>query len=830
MSNNTLSALAKSRAGSPTLLERARQFLTLALFFAGIMPALAVNPGLPLIGNTSTDNQVYATKFAVEITVGANTSYSDTAQQTDHVKIMGHLLPPANQVGKKANLFVVNRLGSKFFMKNLNGVFVPWNGRIADLMPAAEQVTLSSAVVLEIFNGAVDIVGNHDIFLGYMLQDSNTLIHSSTPARLAVVPSTAAINIAPLGSPRILVNDAATLVRLRTSLSGNTASASRFKTLVDAEVAGARAYGFQPWYAALMGQVTGAASYCRFAIDRTEEFVASEEALIRNNQRAVVAADSYLYVGSTIGNVALVYDWCRSQMTAAQLTRWANYGNQAVWNVWNYKQAQWGSTTYAWSGWSIDNPSNNYYYSFLRATMLLGLATYGENTQAQAWIDKFRTEKFANELVPTFNRDLVGGGSREGTGYGTAMARLFELYYWWEKSTGERIADVTPHALASLDKFIHDIVPTLDRISPTGDHSRDSTALLFDYHREYLAILSQLYPTDVMSGVSKTLLAQSSVPRMGYGFEFWVDFLYDQGNLTAQPLSRLATARWSSGTGQFSMRSSWNTDATYANLICGPYTESHAHRDQGSFVFFKGNWLALDENIYSHSGIAADEVNHNLVRIEQNGAVIKQVYNTSCSMLALADTPIYTYGLASVTPVYGSKSVVAKMEREFLLIKPSTLVVLDRVQTTGTGVRRVWTLNLPGLPTIAGDRFTAMSGNNQLDVVTLAPTGLTPLVVSWPSANSDMSAGYRVDVADSTGDTSVFLNVLGADRAFSTAVRSDAAGQIGALITLANGSTATVRFSTAGTGGTLEVRDQTGQVTSTGALPTTIQALPRLAN
>jgi hypothetical protein len=639
------------------------------------------------------------------------------------------------------------------------------------------------------------------------------------------------VAITPLGSPRILLSDATTATRLRASLAGNTAAATRFKAIVDAEMSGSKAWDFQPWYAALMGQLTGNVAYCRFAVDRTESVVLAEEALIRASQRANVAADSYLDVGPIIGNVAIVYDWCRPQMTAAQRTRWSTYGNQAVWNVWNYNQAKWGNTIYPWSGWSIDNPSNNYYYSFLRATMLLGLATYGENNQAQAWIDKFRTEKIANQLVPTFNRDLQGGGSREGTGYGVAMKGLFGLYYWWEKSTGQRIADLTVHTRASLDKFMHDIVPTLDRVSPTGDHARDSTAALFDYHREYLEVLSRLYPTDVMAGVSKSLLAQSSVTRMANGFQAWADFLYDQSDIVAQPLTRLPTAHWGSGTGQFSVRSAWTADATYANLICGPYTESHAHHDQGSFVLFKGNWLAFDENINSHSGLAQEEAPHNLVRIEQNGTVVPQTYNSSCSMLALADTPAYSYGLARVTPVYRGKAAVVKVEREFLFIKPGTLVVLDRVQTSGTGVKRIWTLNLPGTPTISGDRLSAMSGSNQLDVVRLAPAGLASHVVSWPSANSDMSAGTRVDVADSNAsNSSVFLNVLGADRAFSSAVRSDLIGQTGAKITLANGNTATVRFSTAGTGGTLELRNQAGAVISSSTLPTTVQTLPRLAN
>ena len=180
--------------------------------------------------------------------------------------------------------------------------------------------------------------------------------------------------------------------------------------------------------------------------------------------------------------------------------------------------------------------------------------------------------------------------------------------------------------------------------------------------------------------------------------------------------------------------------------------------------------------------------------------------------------------------MYSGKASVTKVEREFLFIKPGTLVILDRVQTSGTGVKRIWTLNLPAAPSVSGDRLTAMGGTNQLDVVRLAPTGLSSQVISWPSVNSDMSAGYRVDVADSAGSSSVFLNVLGTDRAFSSAVRSDATGQTGAQITLANGNVATVRFSTDGTGGTLELRSQSGQILSTGALPATVQVLPRLAN
>ena len=96
-----------------------------------------------------------------------------------------------------------------------------------------------------------------------------------------------AVTIAPLGSPRILVSDADTLAHLRGLLNSNAESAVRFKTMVDNQIAGVNNYyGFEPWYAALMGQITGVQSYCSYAVTQTEDFVASEEALIQANQRA----------------------------------------------------------------------------------------------------------------------------------------------------------------------------------------------------------------------------------------------------------------------------------------------------------------------------------------------------------------------------------------------------------------------------------------------------------------------------------------------------------------------------------------------------------------
>ncbi|MFN0185333.1 MAG: hypothetical protein ACKVQR_16090 [Aquabacterium sp.] len=605
----------------------------------------------------------------------------------------------------------------------------------------------------------------------------------------------------------------------------------RFQSDVTVALGGRPSYGFQPWYAALLYQLNGDERYARFAIDETDRFVTAEEQLVAKGLPAQVAGDSYLDVGSTIGNLALVYDWCHDRLTPEQRERWRRYGNQAVWNVWNHTRARWGNVTHPWTGWSVDNPSNNYYYSFLRATMLLGLATLGETPEAESWLQLFRTAKIANQLVPTFNRDLVGGGSREGTGYGTAMKNLFQLYDWWERSTGDKIAGLTPHAEDSIAYLLHSIVPTQDRVAPVGDHSRDASAALFDYHREYLLALQSLYPAHPLGPAARSMLGQSTVPRMRHSFNFYVDYLYDP-NDRPPPAARaeMSTTYWARGVGHLMTRSSWDRSATYAHFICGPYTESHAHRDQGSFLLFKGTWLAADGNLYSRSGLEQGEEHHNLVRFESAGNTLRQRAGNACHLAALADTDAYTYAAAQVTPLYRSHSAVRQSEREFVYLKPDVLVVFDRAVVASAATRRIWTLNLPGAPTVDGDVLRYEEAGGRLEVRRLAPTGLTTSVLAWPSLSRSMSRGVRVDVAHEQGAASQFLHVLSLNGALRSSTRHDVDGQIGVQLQLSDGRTASVRFRVDGVGAHLDLTDPARpQRRAAGPLPTGVQVLPLTA-
>ena len=598
----------------------------------------------------------------------------------------------------------------------------------------------------------------------------------------------------PTQHPRIYLGQKANA--LKAALA--TPAGVRFKSTADTWVAGGDVYNFSPWNAALLGALTSDPKYCTKAIAAVDAQVSAGEAASSGGTQPEVANDSYLHVGDLIGDLALTYDWCFATVTASQKSRWLAYANQAVWNVWHPDQAMWGGHAMPWTGWSINDPSDNYYYSFLRATMLLGLAEKGEDPHGDDWITQFRQTKVLGQLIPTFDHDLDGGGSREGTGYGVAMRNLWSLYDFWHATTGEGIGAKTAHTRASMLSFIHQVVPTLDRFAPTGDQSRDSTASMFDYQRNYLQELVALYPKDKLAPRASALLAACSVPQMASGFMVVDDFMYANADVTATTLDGLGTAYHAAGIGELYARSGWDTHATWINLIAGPYTEYHAHQDQGSLMIYKDGWLSYDAVIDSHSGLRQETAAHSLVRVSSGGQAVTQVVGSMSSLAALHAGQDWLYASADVTPAYGANSPISKMQREIVFLKPSTIVVYDRV-TSAAGTTQTWQLATPKAPAISGSTAT-ITGTHALHVQRLAPAGATSSAFSYTSDPSgDYGAGYRLDETIAGGDQR-FLHVLSIDNAVTSA---SASGDSTVTVSLAGGQTATIAFSHDTVGATL---------------------------
>jgi hypothetical protein len=609
--------------------------------------------------------------------------------------------------------------------------------------------------------------------------------------------------------------------RLVAMVAANTEAWQRFKNIVDIQVSGEQnIYAFEAWYAALVSQVTDDTSYCDYAVGMIDDIVRDEESKISAGQRADVAGDSYLEVGPRIGDLALTYDWCFDQASASQKSRWVKYANQAVWNVWHPEEANWGGTVFEWSGWSIDNPSNNYYYSFLRATMTLGIATRGETDEGQQWIDMFRNAKIRDQLVPTFERDLTGGGSREGTGYGVAMKNLWELYDVWEGSTGENIADDTGHARASMLHLMHSTVPTLDRVAPIGDHARDASAAWFDYHRQYLAELIYLFKDDPIAPYAKQMLADSSVPEMDQPFMYVYDFLYDS-DVTPASLDGLGKAYFAPGNGDLFARSGWNEGATWMSFKAGPYSESHAHQDQGSFMIYKGGWLGYDGVVDSTSGLTQEPEAHSLIRFVSGGATVSMQEPTESMMVALARGNGWLYAAGDLTPAFDGNAAVTRWQREIVFIEPDVFVIYDRADSA-SGAQQVWQLVSPAAFTVNGASASVMGTGHRLTAQRILPASATG---TSSGLQGDFRGGFRYDET-SAGGSVRHLHVLSIDGAVTAATSSPGSTQDGVQLTLADGRTATVRFNSGAIGGTLQVSAGGGAPAIDETLAAGVQSLP----
>lgn len=525
----------------------------------------------------------------------------------------------------------------------------------------------------------------------------------------------------------------------------SSATYTRFRNMVDAVVnGGTRPYAFSGMDPAYMFRITGQTRYCTLAVQIAEEQVAAAEAAIAAGRNPAVAGDSYLDVGWNLSELGAAYAWCAAQMTAAQRTRWASYANQTLYNVWNHTSAAWGGRSAPWSGWSVDNPGNNYYYSFVQATMYWALAS-GNNTYLNLLV---------NDKIPALTQyysGLAGGGSREGTGYGTAHMNLFHLYKVWKDSTGQDIANASTHVTDTIRYWVHATVPTRERFAPIGDQARDSTATLFDYHRRLILEAMELSTNQNDKNLASWWLNHNAISQMGSAFNYRHD-LYPAGSSGALPTEALI--HHGVGTGHLFARTSWNTDATWVSFIAGPYSESHAHQDQGAFSVYKNSWLAVTPNILSHSGIIQDTNYQNTIRFERSGSIIRQVphddllpqYMSSMNITSRNNATGEFVAQADLTNAFNGNSAISYWRRNLSFVTESGVRVLnvqDSFQVS-SGTQAIFQLHTIAQPVVSGN--TVSAGGLVLTVQSPA----SPQISIVSLANGEFSGGYRIEIRGGT--------------------------------------------------------------------------------
>lgn len=503
----------------------------------------------------------------------------------------------------------------------------------------------------------------------------------------------------------------------------------RFVAWVDQALDGTPPYGFTATDAVTVYRVTGQSAYAQLAIATVEAQVSEAEGFIAIGQVPPIAGDQYLESGPWIHDVALVYAWCYPVLTAQQRSRWAAYAEQTVWNLWHHGQASWGGVAHPWPGWGVDDPGNNYHFSFLEATMFWGLASDGPT-----WLALLEDEKLP--ALTAYWAQLSGGGSREGTGYGLALMRLFELYRLWRDSTGVDLGVSSSHLADTIDYWIHATVPTLDRYAPIGDLARESYPWLYDYHRRLVLEARAMAVAPAVRERASWWLHHIAIDEMTSGFNLRHDLLPAGVTETAPT----ALVHHAVGAGHLFARTGWGSDATWMSFVAGRYDQSHAHQDQGSFNLFHGDFLAVSEYVFSHSGIEQGTEQHNLVRFDRAGVPITQLPGTTSSLAVQAGAS-WTRLVADLTAAYGAGRGVNLWQRTVEL--SGTGLLLDDRFVVDPDVEAVFQLNLPVEPTISGGVVTVPG----FRLVPLLPRGATATVVSWHTVDpQEYSTGWRLEL------------------------------------------------------------------------------------
>lgn len=553
---------------------------------------------------------------------------------------------------------------------------------------------------------------------------------------------------------------------------------TRFKARADQAVAGNPGYNFSAVEAAYMFRITGQSQYCQLAATIAEAQVAAAEQQIQSGNKPAISRDSYLYVGRELPDVAIAMDWCPNFVTAAQRQRWKAYGDQAIWNVWNYENASWGGRPYPWSGWSVNNPGNNYHYSFLNGTLFWALAmnqTFGENIYSNGFESSAGQSHnglmagpgdtnwlpfLAEEKIPplrAYFASLPGGGSREGTAYGVSQRELFEFYRLWQEASGQDIANASPHATDTIRYWVHATVPTLDRFAPFGDQVMSGRDKLADYHRHVILEASKVTSNSAVRQMASwwlhsTVLDGTNAPvnRVARPENTRQDLLPNGGG-GAVPTELVYRAE---GAGHLFARTAWNASAMWMSFAAGTFDESHAAQEQGGFSLFSGTWLSWTANMYSNSHIVQQTPAYNVVRFERNGQVIPQRRDHTAGFTLNETGPGgLVDATANLTPHYDG--AITGWQRN-IRFENRKLTVRD-TWSAPTGTTATFQVNTPVQPVINGRE--AIAGRLKVRVISPADAVLTR--IDWRTQNLEgysFSDGWRLDVRGSGGEFVVELS------------------------------------------------------------------------
>ncbi len=525
--------------------------------------------------------------------------------------------------------------------------------------------------------------------------------------------------------------------------------------------------------------VTGEPGYCQAAVNYAMTQLCSNAACNSPDPNVGVAADDARWEGE---NVILVLDWCYPYFTPAQratlIDRWNTY-------FYNIRQHTWGGPA---------QHQSNYNWGYMRNEILWGVATWGENPQADANLQYGLVTRWQQNSLGHFLGTGRGGVMQEGSAYGSALGYYGVVPFGAASVLGR---DVYRETNFFREAVFYLVYATL----PGGTYNKNNGGAfpeMFPFADDERFFDGGM-PARINYGTFMQAMADywRDVPVGAYARQWLADVdpvraphveSVDRGG-SPSPFTALPLDYYAPGPRFLFARNQWGTQATVLALQLGVTDdEGHQHNDVGSWQVWRGGrWVSRETTGYSQDiigvGGAAVDVGtasgHNSLFV--NGKGPAPGYRVGQTIMKRLESRAgYTYAAVDLTPVYRAthpaldNPAVVHVEREFVFVRGlETLVTFDRVESTSASHPKLFLAHFETPPTIdvATRTITAVNGPQALRLTSLAPA--TPTL--RPVVNEGGAVGqFRLEIETSGTPLSYFLHALQARGAADANVTASA--------------------------------------------------------
>lgn len=389
--------------------------------------------------------------------------------------------------------------------------------------------------------------------------------------------------------------------------------------------------------------------------------------------------------------LSLVYDWCYDVLSesARQTIRENLYLRGKMLYV---------SVKSEWRTYWTSQMLQNHYHIGYGSLGMVGLALVDEYPEAKKWI-----EKTVRAFDVTFDYVAHDGASVEGYGYlmyGLEMMLSFA-------DNAERMINVNyfdEEWLKAIPEYaLHLSLPKNGWSSGShvdiADSDRDNANFVGpDYILRKLASLYNDGRLQYLAGeLDRNNLCNTS--------SAWYNIIWFDENVTETGFSEMSDFYWFDDIGIVAARSGWNGSESLLVYKNGPYIghksyrrrqgftdlpdwgTGHTHPDANSFVVFGNDGWLLKDDGYSPKYTE----NHNTLLVNGTGQAGEgSTWLSSTSADGASGEPTifnaysnddFTYMVGEGAGAYNSSAGLVGFSRQILFIKPSALIVIDKMKT-----------------------------------------------------------------------------------------------------------------------------------------------------